>query len=314
MTNEILDPQKEILKPIFKEGDGVAICAKFTGYGANQLGDTSIMMKSADDVLLTDLRKAAREVRVTLSMEEFLRKFLGMYYEDAKVLAKILGYEVEDEEYYDNYLSEKADQVDLLKSLKTEEDFFKLTPEEQDSITTLQVKFEKGLHSEPISGGATQDKSLKKVNKNSENGEDTNMDKDDSDLKVQIEALTKSLKESEEARQKEAAEREAEKIELAKEAVLNKAGEVAFIKDEDKEVLNTLLKTADVEVITGVVEALNKANTKIEELEAEITKLKEADPMTQTMAKSGEEEDSDGDDLEARVVANLKKMNSKEEG
>ena len=148
-----LDPDKEIKNPRFYDNDGVAICANFTKYGANGMGASSLMMKANDDVTTTELRKALKQVRVELSMEEFLRKFFDMWGDNAKILAKILGYEVEDAtETYDDYIERKVESVELLKSLKTEEDFFKLDPAIQDKFISLQVKFENGLSSGAFSG------------------------------------------------------------------------------------------------------------------------------------------------------------------
>jgi len=173
-----LDPSKELKNPEFNPGDGVAICHSAQGYGANMLGNKALLLKSLDTTKKKELRKALRQVTVTLSMEEFLKQFFGLWHDDAIALAKILGYEIEPkaDDYYKDYIADKVEAVTLIKALEksssVEEDFFKLSDEDQDKINDLQKKFEKGLLSGGISGGAIVGKPTDNITCDNANSDD----------------------------------------------------------------------------------------------------------------------------------------------
>lgn len=318
--SDYLDPNKEIKNPVFDAGDGVAICAEFTGFGANKMGNSTLMMKSVEDKLGMDLRKAYRHVRVTLSMEDFLGKFFGMWYEDAKLLSQVLGYEVEDTEYGSDYyqaqLEDKVNSIELLKTVKTEEDFFKLEPTVQNSIVALQAQFEKGLDSGTFSG----DKPLaKKANVivnddliNSENEESKDMSES---MEVKMQKMQATL-EASEARAK-ALEAKAELKE--KEVLLSKVADLEFMKEES---IADMIKSTSVESLTSYVVLLGKAqdlirakDEKLAELEGEVVRLKkqaedaEDTFMGKPLSVSGDANDEDEDSREKRMIKSLKKIN-----
>lgn len=70
-----------------------------------------------------------QQIRVTLSIPDFLEKFFHLYGSDAEVLARMLGYVPEendkedeyDSNWYENYIQEKLDSFEILKSLKDSE-------------------------------------------------------------------------------------------------------------------------------------------------------------------------------------------------
>ena len=70
-----------------------------------------------------------QQIRVTLSIPDFLEKFFHLYGSDAEVLARMLGYMPEendkedeyDSNWYENYIQEKLDSFEILKSLKESE-------------------------------------------------------------------------------------------------------------------------------------------------------------------------------------------------
>ena len=70
-----------------------------------------------------------QQIRVTLSIPDFLEKFFHLYGSDAEVLARMLGYVPEendkedeyDSNWYENYIQEKLDSFEILKSLKESE-------------------------------------------------------------------------------------------------------------------------------------------------------------------------------------------------
>lgn len=302
MTEEILDPNKEIKNPKFNTGDGVSICSWFTGYGANKMGPSAIMLKS-QNIDITDsvaLRKAYRQVRVSMSMEEFLKKFFGLWHEDAKVLASVLGYEVESDEYesdhYRDMIKEKVDSIELMKSLKSEEDFFKLDNGAQDKLIALQAKFEKGLRSGAISESSDEGKTSIIVNEeNSENGEDMS----------EIAELKKMLED-------ERAARKADKEAAEKDVILMKASDISFLEETSVE----MLKAKDVQTVTEVMAVMMKANEQINELKAKNAELEnkvkaaEDTLMNKSLSVDGEADDS----KTGGVTAALKKMNQYIEG
>src|SRR5690606_14786119 len=89
---------------------------------------------------------------------DYLRKFFGLWSEDAVVLAKVFGYNTEeepetyDDNWYDNYIQNKVDAVSIMKSVvidKSEEEINKaiaeLSPEDYLKIVKSQEIFEKNL-------------------------------------------------------------------------------------------------------------------------------------------------------------------------
>lgn len=66
-----------------------------------------------------------QQIRVTLSVPDFLEKFFHLYGSDAEVLARMLGYipeeddkeEEYDSDWYEKYIQEKLDSFEILKSL-----------------------------------------------------------------------------------------------------------------------------------------------------------------------------------------------------
>jgi hypothetical protein len=61
------------------------------------------------------------QIRVTLELPEFLRKFFGLYYEDSELLAAMLGYvapvkEPSTDSSYDDYIQSKLQSFEILKA------------------------------------------------------------------------------------------------------------------------------------------------------------------------------------------------------
>lgn len=86
----------------------------------NESSHVAIVDKAANLQTVLTMKSVEPEVVVTLSMREFLQKFFSVYYEDARILAGVLGYSTEDDwkedETYDEYFQSKIDRVFLLKS------------------------------------------------------------------------------------------------------------------------------------------------------------------------------------------------------
>lgn len=137
------------------EGAAVALVGPAVGGGANSRTTLVYKSKATDEVTTEQVEKASM-VTVTLTITEYLRKFFDMWYDDAELLARIMGYDttVEPTEYvdnwYDNYLDEKVAAVSIMKSLvldKEQDEINKavtdLTPSEYLTVLKSQEQFEK---------------------------------------------------------------------------------------------------------------------------------------------------------------------------
>mgnify|MGYP003599080766 FL=1 len=98
-----------------------------------------------------------QQIRVTLSVPDFLEKFFNLYGSNAEILARMLGYVPEEddteEEYdsnwYEKYIQEKLDSFEILKSLKDTDSvpstLSKLNETQYLSLLTDQFLIEKAL-------------------------------------------------------------------------------------------------------------------------------------------------------------------------
>ena len=121
-----------------------------------------------------ELNKALEQVRITMSFEEMLRKFFGLYYSDSEVLAKLMGFETEEEYYlrmseenedsfpqsHQEYLEEKIDKFELLRSAVITNDFSGITEEIESSFRQMISKSTEKLATPIIK---TADELLKEV-------------------------------------------------------------------------------------------------------------------------------------------------------
>jgi hypothetical protein len=267
-------------------GGHLSYTTKYTGGAASGL-NSPLLLKS-EDIRMTkeslDLLKATKEIRIEMSMEDFLRKIMGMYYEEAAMLAKLLGYSSTiDEENevtsYQEIIEEKLDSITILKSLKSEEDFYKLNYKDQLKVISTQEDFEKALSEGDSSDRNKNQETKVSKSKNDLDGEDMSEEKYD-DLVKSVESLEKALKLEKEAR--EALERkEQERIEKA---FIAKAKEYSFIENEKAEEFGKILKSLKDEDSLTILEILEKAKQKLEDSDKEM--------FSQTSV-SGQAEDSE---------------------
>ena len=100
------------------EGAHVALVSKEQG-GPATGHDYSLVLKSTN--YSKEFVEKMQQVQVTLELPEFLRKFFGVYYEDAEILARLMGYEPPEQstvEYsHETYIQEKVDSFKILKSM-----------------------------------------------------------------------------------------------------------------------------------------------------------------------------------------------------
>jgi hypothetical protein len=103
-----------------KEGAHVALTSKSQGGPANT-HNYALVLKS--NKFSEEFVEKMQQVRVTMELPDFLRKFFGMYGDDVEVLARMMGYEKpESEEYpepmesYEDYIQSKMEAFEILKS------------------------------------------------------------------------------------------------------------------------------------------------------------------------------------------------------
>ncbi|AMR57300.1 hypothetical protein vB_PsyM_KIL3b_0053 [Pseudomonas phage vB_PsyM_KIL3b] len=134
------------------EGAHVALVSKGQGGAAN--GYTTLVTKATDKIEKEFIDKATK-VTVELQFPEFLRKFFGMYWDDAEVLSVAMGYgrtEYEDADVKD-WIDQKVESISILKSVYRAPDLEKaladLTPEQSVAILKDQEMLEKALENLP---------------------------------------------------------------------------------------------------------------------------------------------------------------------
>lgn len=99
-------------------GAHLALVSKEQGGPANGYA-AALVMKSAKG-FSEEIIEKVQQVRVTMELPEFLSKFFYMYSEDALVLAKVLGYEPQENdeiESYMDYIDSRVSSIELMKSL-----------------------------------------------------------------------------------------------------------------------------------------------------------------------------------------------------
>ena len=122
------------------EGAHLALVSKELNSGPANLQDYALLLRGIDSYSDEILEKAS-QVTVTMAIEEFLAKFFGLYYEDAEVLARAMGYttvamdeaeedsqedESEDdsedgvvaEGSYEKYVQRRLSSFSIMKSVK----------------------------------------------------------------------------------------------------------------------------------------------------------------------------------------------------
>ena len=130
MENDKPKAKKRIKKFDFSGSDSaVALVGPAVGGSANSY--STLVIKNTSGFSQESLEKASK-VKVEIPIEEFLRRFFDLYYEDAEILARTLGYTTEmqenEEAYkeyesqavasYDDYITSKVQSFQVMKSLK----------------------------------------------------------------------------------------------------------------------------------------------------------------------------------------------------
>lgn len=134
------------------DGAHVALVGKHQGGPAN--GVTTLITKATNSISEEVIEKAST-VTVSMQFPEFLRKFFGMYWDDAEVLSAAMGYgrtEYPDVEVKD-YIDQRIESISIMKSVYRAQDLEKalseLTPEQTLALLKDQEMLEKALENLP---------------------------------------------------------------------------------------------------------------------------------------------------------------------
>lgn len=142
---------KRVLKNIefeSSETSHIALVHKDQG-GPASGADYRLVMKSNN--FSPEFIQKMQSVQVTMPLPEFLQKFFGLWYEDAEILARLMGYVPEEKEDwdYDDYIEERLSAFAILKSLHEAKNLpdalSKLTEQDYLDVLTDQAEIEKVL-------------------------------------------------------------------------------------------------------------------------------------------------------------------------
>ncbi len=129
------------------EGAHLALCSKSQGAANNW--NKALIMKGHN--FSPEFVQKMQSVQVTMPLPEFLQKFFGLWYEDAEILARLMGYVPEEKEDwdYDDYIEERLSAFAILKSLheakNLPEALSQLTEQDYLDILSDQAEIEKVL-------------------------------------------------------------------------------------------------------------------------------------------------------------------------
>lgn len=267
------------------EGAHVALVSKEQGGPAN-LHDYALVLKA--NKFSEEFVEKMQQVRVTMELPDFLRKFFGMYGDEAEILARMMGYEkpesddAEEVQTYEDYIQSKMEAFEILKSAHESENLAAVLSEldEEQYLAMLkdQELIEKAFENESkLSASAEADDTSPasevkeeevSASINKENLEKSTMDENQKEMveKATLDLLQKSFDE-----QKVALEKALETLavyEAEKKAAIEKARKdqlVAAVKDEAKaETLFKAVKDVADEEFQAVVKTLTEMQESVE--------------------------------------------------
>lgn len=137
-------PKRKLSNITFEnEGAHLALVSKDQGGPAN--GHDQALIIKATNGFSEEFIQKVQQVKVTMELPEFLRKFFNLYYDDAMVLAHLMGYvmpesEEEYEDPYHEYIEQKVQSIEFMKSLHESEDMtsFISKMKEDDYLAVLK--------------------------------------------------------------------------------------------------------------------------------------------------------------------------------
>lgn len=133
MSETIKQKAKRVLKKFdfSKEDHCVSLVGPSLGNAAN--GFQTLVIKASSPEETIEIKKALEQITLTISLEEFLRKFFNLYSDEAEILTKLLGFETEFEnqqkqdqesgndiswsEFHQKWVEDKVSQFTIMKSM-----------------------------------------------------------------------------------------------------------------------------------------------------------------------------------------------------
>lgn len=260
MSETLKQKAKRVLKKFDfnKEDHCVSLVGPSLGNAAN--GFQTLVLKAAKPEETIEVKKALEQITVTLSMEEFLRKFFGMWSDEAELLTKLLGFETEYEAYkkeqeasgnepwdYSKYLEDKVSQFTIMKSMN-EGEVETITKSAFNDIVALQQKLEPALN-EHIT---TKEKQMEELELAK-----SALTAKEAELATQVD-LVKSL--------------EAKVTELESQLAVVKAAEEKAKFDEFAAQLQGLVAEEKFETVAKAMYEMSKVNAEVVEVQIEALK------------------------------------------
>lgn len=125
---EVKQKAKRVIKKFDFSTDGCAVSLVGPSVGGGANGKTTLLTKASAPKVSDEFIKKASQVKVTMEITEFLSKLFGIWYEDAEVLARALGFTTATqdykeanpstyEDYYEDYIEEQVKSIEVMKSL-----------------------------------------------------------------------------------------------------------------------------------------------------------------------------------------------------
>jgi hypothetical protein len=137
------------------QGAHIALVSKDQG-GPASGADYALVMKAVN--FSQEAIEKMQKIRVTMELPEFLRRFFNMYGDDVEVLARMMGYEKEEEseelETYEDYIQSKLQAYEILKSL-----------EEADELSAVLSELDETEYLALLQDQQLLEKAIKKVDK-----------------------------------------------------------------------------------------------------------------------------------------------------
>lgn len=262
-----------------EEGASVHLVSKKQGGAAN--GFTTLIKKSNAtsqlpdvdvEVENVDIQKKLEQIQVTLSMEEFLRKFFDMWYDDAELLTAMLGFETEHEAYmksleedsepmtHADYIASKLSSFEIMKSMHEGE---RPQVSALDIVTILELQENLEKHEEMM------DKvSIEKSRFNELEAKETEL-ATELELRKSLESKVEELTTELDAIKKAQADAE---------AVAMKARIEGLVAEEKIEAMTKSLLAMDKESADLMIETLAGSAKKVEESDLFVEKSAEGEP------------------------------------
>lgn len=298
-----LNPENEITEITFDfAGSHLALCHKTQGFSANNK-PRPILIKSTEEEVTKEALEALEkitgdvdaEVRIDTSMFDFLRKWMDMFWSDADMLSRILGF-AGDGFDADSFIESQMEGITLLKNASNNQVPFKALKSDINKLSDFMKAHD--LTPDSFSEGDPEmkvDVDLDDKSNTSNPSEKTNINQGNlmADKKTdQEKELEKALARLD-ALEKAAAKSDEEKTELAskvanfekanqdrlEKAFISKVATYSFITEEEREDFAKELLKVDSEAIVIALDkaqAALKALTQTQGVDGEVVNLSTA--------------------------------------